>query len=200
MKGNINVPNGGELFYVHYDSMNLYIDKNKPEDGYKMKKEIPSYGFSRYTWDKKASQQKYDTWLNVFKSRMCKKFKSLKPVDQYAHRSQRIILQNKLFIIAIEDNEWSFAVELMENEDSKCVGLQRRHFGSFYKGLKSILMDTVDQIYIRTGSWTAQPVDASSPDVTDQHISATKLKIDPKVKATGGFGTPDEPKTDKDGG
>ena len=53
--------------------------------------------------------------------------------------------------------------------------------------MREILLTTVDTIYIRSGSWTAEPFTKDDQVRMDMHIKASKIKLDPNVKATGGY-------------
>ena len=78
----------------------------------------------------------------------------------------------------------------MEEEKSKKYqyeDFQKHLFGHFFKGLRETLLTTIDTIYVRSGSWKAKPFTKDNQTQIDQHISASKIKLDPHVKATGGY-------------
>ena len=53
--------------------------------------------------------------------------------------------------------------------------------------MREILFTITETIYIRNGSWSAEPFTASDQDKLDEHIKAAQIKLDPNVKATGGY-------------
>lgn len=184
--GNVNVSLNDGLYYVHYDAINLYKSKKNPDD-VRQRKDIPSYQASQFVLDLDLSQAKYNLWLQTFRNAMQKRYKSYRLVDRYEHRGQRVVLENDMFKVAIEDNDWSFAVELISRPKYRYVDFQKHLFNHFFKGMREILLSTVDTIYIRSGSWTAEPFTKDDQIRMDMHIRASKIKLDPKVKATGGY-------------
>lgn len=74
----------------------------------------------------------------------------------FGGRSRRVILESKLFYIAVEDNEWSLAVELLQKEDpydDHLSGLQGRHYLKYLDGMKRCLLDRLPSIGTRKGAW-----------------------------------------------
>ena len=71
---------------------------------------------------------------------------------------RQAILESSLFHIAIEDNEWSLAVELLQKEGaygSNLSGLQARHYQKYLDGIKRCLLEYLPSIGTRTGAWTS---------------------------------------------
>ena len=76
----------------------------------------------------------------------------------YGIWNRRAILESSLFYIAIEDNEWSMAVELIQKEDpydNHLNGLQKRHYQSYLDGIKKCLLNRLPSIGRYTGAWTS---------------------------------------------
>ena len=84
-----------------------------------------------------------------------KRYKSYRKADRYTKRDQRIVLENDMFLVAIEDNEWGFAVELISRKKYRYPQFQKQLFSHFFKGLKETLLSLTETIYIRSGSWSA---------------------------------------------
>lgn len=185
-KGNVNVSLNDGLYYIHYNSINVYKSKQNPND-LRTIDQIPPQQKSTFHLDLKLSQANYDQWLKKFRELMTKRFPSLQIIDQYLKRDQRIILQNSLFQIIIEDNEWSFAVELISRTDCPYKAFQKHLFTQFFKGMRDNLLTITETIYVRSGSWLAEPFTAADQDKLDEHIRASQIKLDPNVKATGGY-------------
>lgn len=74
---------------------------------------------------------------------------------------RRVILENELFYICVEDNEWSLAVELVQKDGySDCqsawlAGLQKRRYREYLDSMKKALLARLPSIGIRTGAWTS---------------------------------------------
>lgn len=73
--------------------------------------------------------------------------------------SARVLLESKLFYIAIEDNEWSMAVKLLQKEEPWGMvwmeNLQKRLYQKYLEGIKRCLLMRLPSIGIRTGAWTS---------------------------------------------
>lgn len=185
-KSNVNVSLRDGLYYVHYDSMNLYRSKTNPND-LRPITAIPKGQQSKFNFDKPASQWKYDKWLDSFCDSITKLFPSFQRIDRYEKTTRRFVMENTLFSIVIEDNGWGFAIELIANPKCPYPNLQNHHFDRFFTGIRTVLLNSVDTIYVRTGSWTAQPFTKADTQKLQDHIDAAKVKLDPRVKATGGY-------------
>lgn len=85
------------------------------------------------------------------------RFPSFIPCGCWVSKTQRAILENQLFYIAFEDNEWSLAVELMQKEGEywDATGLQCRHWQTYLRGIRDTLLELFEHIHIRTGAWTS---------------------------------------------
>lgn len=66
-----------------------------------------------------------------------------------------------MFEIAIENNDWSFAVELLRKPVKN--NLQDTLFETFKTGLEHTLKGFFQTIYIRTGSWSVEPLTNTAP-------------------------------------
>lgn len=181
--GNTNVSLDDGLFYVPYDAMNAYASRKDPNDVRK-KGEIPSGQEAEYELDVKTSQKNYDEWLERFRKDMSSRYRSLAPVDRYTSQTRHVVLESGMFQVVIEDNGWSFAVELISVKKSPHPGLQRTHFRSFFKGMRKVLMDSVGTIYARSGSWSVTEVTEETQDRIDERVKSSRIKIDPKAKPT----------------
>lgn len=91
-----------------------------------------------------------------FKEAMKKRFRSFKDADEWVSRTRRAILENELFYIVCEDNQWSLAVELIQKEDSEeTVGLQMGLYKTYLSGIKEILLNMNGEVGIYTSAWTS---------------------------------------------
>jgi hypothetical protein len=70
-------------------------------------------------------------------------------------------LQNELFYICAEDNEWSTAIELIQKEAElgpDLSGLQAQHYETYLNGIRDVLLEQFNQIWTYGGPWTSSPI------------------------------------------
>ena len=67
----------------------------------------------------------------------------------------RIIMENQLYCIAVEDNEWSLAVKLLQKGDGELEGLQRGWFDKYMFAIRKSLLKYLPDIGTYTGPWTS---------------------------------------------
>lgn len=63
----------------------------------------------------------------------------------------RAILESRLFYIAVEDNEWSMAIELLQKKDpcdNHLLGLQKRYYQRYLNGMKKCLESSAEHRHI----------------------------------------------------
>ena len=140
-----------------------------------------------YRFDDTLTQARFDSFKKQFVKKMQDKFKSLKPHD-ITTKGKHQLLMNDMFIIAFEDNDWSVAVELLENPKSKNPNLRPNLFPNFQKGMRDILLDLVGEIHIRTGSWSTQKmtkVDAAAKDAAIDAAKAAEKAEEDTIAANG---------------
>ena len=85
----------------------------------------------------------------------CRKNTWLK--DNSGSFNRQAVMENRLFYVALEDNEWSVAVELIPKVDDygggSLLGLQSRHFAILEEQMKNILLERLPKIHTRCGAW-----------------------------------------------
>lgn len=90
--------------------------------------------------------------------------------------SRRVILENKLFYICIEDNHWSVAVELIQREApwgfQDYAGLQKRHYEAYLDGIKRCLLKRLPSIGTYAGAWTSGIIKREEAEACGQIHSA----------------------------
>ena len=66
-------------------------------------------------------------------------------------------MQNKLFYIAVEDNEWSLAVMLVQktNYYSSVAAMQKRHYQFYLNSIRDFLFEQFETLYTYAGPWTS---------------------------------------------
>lgn len=157
-KGNVCVFGEYEgLYYVDRDYIDCYIAKEENEDGeYEQKMQCDMdypADYENFDYDEILSKIYYNYFIQNFTSMMEKKFKSFVSNGN----DFGVIMENNLFEIEIEDNEWSYAVKLIQKEDdydNHLEGLQKKHYNSYLEGIKNILLDMFPSIGCYGGAWT----------------------------------------------
>lgn len=194
-RGNVNVSKNDGLYYVSYDDIYVYSNNADPDDVIFQRDIFKFNNAGVYEFDETLSQDNYNEMLDTIRTKFAAKFKSFIPIDYTTsstpkYTSKHVILKNKMFCIAVEDNEWSVAIELIANDGFEAPGLRQQHFNTYYKGLREILLEMFDEIYIRTGSWTSGKITKDEPPDIDDTVAACKVKLDKKAKATSKYQPP----------
>lgn len=156
-KGNVCVFGEYEgLYYVDRDYIDCYIANEADENGefkLKMLGEMSMEDFQNYEYDPVLSDLYYDDFIQEFTSTMGKKFKSFVSTGA----DYEVVMGNNLFEIVIENNEWSYAVKLVQKKDdydNHLEGLQKKHYQNYLEGIKTILLDMFPSICCYVGPWT----------------------------------------------
>ena len=112
-----------------------------------------------YEYDEVESQWKLDEFRYEFCEAMHRRFPSFEFVDKWISNTRQALLENELFYIVCEDNQWSLAIELIQKEgkyggDEK-VGLQMGLYRKYLKGMEEILLDLNGEVGTYKGAWTS---------------------------------------------
>lgn len=157
-KGNVCVHGEFEgLYYVDRDYIDCYISKETDENGDYINKmqcdmNYPE-DYNNFDYDDILSQIYYNDFIQEFTSLMENKFKSFVSTGN----DYGTLMENNLFEIEVEDNEWSYAVKLIQKEDdydNHLIGLQKKHYQNYLDGIKTILLDMFETIGCYGGAWT----------------------------------------------
>lgn len=170
-RGNVSVSGPYEgLYYIDNDDIHVYRrdDLFSGESETRLKGELGLADFTGGEWayDELGTAEEEGDILNWFMNSFTRMFPSFqRPADElwikngsWGDYSRKVILENKLYYIAVEDNEWSLAVELLQKEDpydDHLSGLQSRHFKKYIEGVKACLLEQLPSIGIRTSAWTS---------------------------------------------
>ena len=144
------------LYYADRGYLDQYVSKEPNEDGeYEsvLEKELSYDDYDRYEYDERISQINYEDFIQEFTSLMENKFKSFTSTG----KDYGVIMENQLFKVEIEDNEWSYAVKLIQKEhwyDNSLEGLQKKHYKTYLKGIRDILLELFPEIGTYGGAWT----------------------------------------------
>ena len=176
-RGNVCVHGKFEgLYYIDNDTYTV-MERDDEYDEYPehvLRKDLDDW--AGWHEDEVGTMLELEDVLECFMSSFCAMFHSFERVfperwikdgpcgDYY----RRAIMENGLFYIAIEDNEWSLAVELVQKDDpydDHLSGLQSRHFQRYLDGIKTCLLERLPHICTRGGPWTSGVIRKSEEGV-----------------------------------
>lgn len=142
------------LYYADRDYLDFYVPIDGEADDGKFLGEIDYCDFSDYEYDEFLSRIYYEDFIYEFIHMFSKKFKSFAKTD----KNYGVILENELFEIEIEDNEWSYAVKLIQKEcwyDNHLEGLQKKHYKNYLDGIRDVMLELFPSIGSYSGAWTS---------------------------------------------
>lgn len=167
-RGNVYVAGPYEgLFYIDNDDLQVWrkdgSDGKEPE--IRMMADISLDELVADDWyvDEIESSYKEEDVLRCFCAelrKLCPSFQPATNSNVWLGNERRVILENELFYICVEDNEWSLAVELIQKDGySDCqsawlAGLQKRRYRGYLDSMKKALLAHLPSIGVRTGPWT----------------------------------------------
>lgn len=104
--------------------------------------------------------------LNQFKDDFLSKFKSFRKSSGWTENNEQILMESSLFYIAMEDNEWSIAIKLLQKEQDyysrgNIENLQKKHHNSYLEGMRDCLFNQFDTLRIYGGAWTSGTIKRS---------------------------------------
>lgn len=133
--------------------------------------------FARAEYDETASEESYISMCNGIAERIDKRFRSFMRAGHtdvskkgsgnrwnyrdcgcFRRANGVILTENELFLVAVEDNEWSYAILLLQKEDNcddHLLGLQKRHYQKYLAAIKEVILDMYGEVGIYTGPWTS---------------------------------------------
>lgn len=170
-RGNVSVSGKYEgLYYIDNDDIHVYRRDNPLDDEPEttLLKDLGSADINTGAWvyDEWGTMEEEGDILECFMDDFGRMFHSFSRVTEerwirngrYGDACRRVIMESGLFYIAVEDNEWSLAVELIQKEDpydDHLSGLQARHYQRYLDGMKTCLLERLPSIAFRAGPWTS---------------------------------------------
>lgn len=151
-RGNVCVSGDYEgLYYVDWDNFSSQYEN---EDG----NVVIDYDLQREEWEDSLSE-----FTNEFK----KKYSSFTDCNEWISREEKAVLENSLFYIAVEDNQWSVAIKLIQKEQDyysrgNINNLQSRLYKIYLEGIKDCLFKQFDELGIYSGPWTSGTIKKSA--------------------------------------
>lgn len=161
-RGNVCVHNPYEgLYYIDNDYLHIYrkvgSDPDDPELCSMGELDYEKLTSGDWEYDELESDIEWENTKIYLMARLTERFKSFRPCDEWINREQRAILQSELFYVAVEDNQWSMAVELIQKDAFfySTEGLQRRHYRSYLNAIRDILFELFPTLGVYGGAWTS---------------------------------------------
>lgn len=143
------------LYYVDNDFLDVYSRSDNSDDyDIRLKRDVDDYD----SWDYNEAESYFnrDMLVHEFACEVMQRFPKFDYVNKWISRDRKAILENELFYVVLEDNEWSMAVELIEREDSwrDYSGLRAGLYMIYLNGIREILLDMFGEIGEYAGAWT----------------------------------------------
>ena len=168
-RGNVCVNGPCEgLFYIDNDDLRVYRKDDPNSDEYEdcIQRELSYEDITGPDWyfDEIGSSYEEADVLECFCDEMrklCPSFKLAANDNVWLGSGRRVLLENDLFYICIEDNEWSMAIELIQKDGySDCQsawlsGLQRTKYKRYLECMKTALLTRLPEIVTYAGAWTS---------------------------------------------
>ena len=123
-RGNVCVTGSYEgLFYIDNDDLRVYRrnDPHAKEEETSLQRDLSYEDLSGDEWllDEVGSSYEEEDVLECFCAelrKLCPSFQPAANSNVWLGNERRVILENELFYICVEDNEWSLAVELVQKD------------------------------------------------------------------------------------
>lgn len=151
-----NVCPSGQCEGVYYIDRH-FCDMYKGQDGeLYVLKNIEANDLPKYSYDEDESYWQFSYLLSELVVGLKKRFSSFRSVNKWVSRTRRAILENDLFYLAVEDNEWSFAIELLQKDEdysSGTIGLQTALYKKYLDGIERVLKDLNGEVSTYAGPY-----------------------------------------------
>lgn len=169
-RGNVCVTGKYEgLYYIDNDDFHVYRREEPNSDDEFQTRLLSDLSYEELT----GGEWHFDEWetedekgdiLECFIegfTRMFPSFRRPEPAELWLEDA-RVILESKLFHIAVEDNQWSLAVKLLQKEepwgDVWMENLQKRLYEKYLEGMRRCLLDILPSIGTYKGPWTSDRI------------------------------------------
>lgn len=161
-RGNVCVYGPYEgLFYIDNDYIHVY---RKTYD-FSEEPEVRLLGDLSYeeltsgTWlyDNEGTANEESYIWECFTDSFTRMFPSMQKCSKWIDRNRYALLENKLFYVAVADNEWSLAVMLVQKEHwcYDYSGLQKQHYQRYLDGIRDALFEQFETLGTYSGAWTS---------------------------------------------
>lgn len=172
-RGNVCVTGKYEgLYYIDNDDFHVYR-REEPDSDEEFESRLlkdlsyPELTGGEWLFCEAETEDEKDDILECFIEGFTRMFQSFeRPTKEtwlaepgFGGSSKRVLLESKLFSIALEDNEWSLAVELLQKEEPWGLpwmeNLQKRLHEKYLEGMKRCLLEVLPGIGTYKGAWTS---------------------------------------------
>lgn len=165
-RGNVCVTGPYEgLYYIDNDDYYVYRKEAMEGDDwaeftYKRYLDYGELTSGDWELDELSTEFELEDILDCFVESVKKMFPSFgKPKRPKWRGDRKVLLENRLFEICMEDNQWSVAIELIQKEnewtDPWTFSLQKRHYRRYLDGMKKALLERLPIIGTYAGAWTS---------------------------------------------
>ena len=162
-RGNCYVSGAYEgLCYIDNDFLDMYRSRKPDENGvYEMRLlgEIDYGDMENWEFDATESSSRWEDFLAEFRVSVRGRFDSFRECDEELEHGRHACMENRLFYIAFEDNQWSMAIELIQKEEEMGLpwmeNLQKKHFQRYLDGIRDALFEQFDELGVYGGAWTS---------------------------------------------
>ena len=167
-KGNCCVHGAYEgLYYIDNDDYVVYRfnDPYAEEPEVRLQGDLSNKEISGNDWlyDEEGTMCEENDVLECFMEGFAEAFPDFKQPksNEWLDGCNRIIMESDLFYIAVEDNEWSLAVKLLQKEDKddsgdEMEGRQMHLYQKYLEGMKVALLNRLPSIGCYDGPWTSR--------------------------------------------
>lgn len=146
------------LFYIDNDDLCVYVNPDD-EDEKVLRRNIPFEDLCLWEFSDQDTEWWEGDVLEALSEAIRRRFPSFGPCDKWLNRERHALLENRLFYIAIEDNQWAMAVELIQKEepwgDPWMENFQKRFYEEYLNGIRDALFEQFESIGTYSGAWTS---------------------------------------------
>lgn len=157
-RGNICTKGDFEgLYFVDREYLDMYSHKQDTNNILYLHDIYHSnVSLSDFDYDEFSSQSNFEYFIETFKTDFMSRFKSFTNNENNYFGT---ILESELFEVVIRDNEWSYAVCLIQKEETyydnyNKANLQKKHYQTYLNGIKECLFNQFEEIGKYNGPWT----------------------------------------------
>lgn len=142
---------GNSCVFGKYEGL-YYVDWNNFSNEYED-------GEGNIIVDEYMRVEEWEEALSQFIFDLTKKYPSFSTCEEWLSNTEKAVLENSLFYITVEDNEWSMAIKLVQKEQSyyskgNIVNLQAGLYMKYLNGIRDCLFNQFDELGTYEGAWT----------------------------------------------
>ena len=165
-RGNVCVTGAYEgLYYIDNDDFHVYRRDDLCSDDEFESRLLKDLSYQELTggewyYCESDTAEEEDGILECFVEGFTKLFPAFRrpePAELRLKDEGRVLLESKLFYIALEDNQWSLAVKLLQKEEPWGLpwmeNLQKKLHETYLEGMKRCLLEVLPSIGTYKGAW-----------------------------------------------